>query len=118
MINRRHILHRFKLRQNAQIDNLFIFNILSSSNFQNIISNCGRMHSKRPRFKTFLRPPTPNHFPISRKLYFAHAMPLVTDFARMQPRRLKLPNILDSNKFPCHNMIKIMNSKKVLYVYK
>ena len=45
MINRRRILHRFKLRQNAPLDNLFIFNFLSSSNFQNIISNCGRMHS-------------------------------------------------------------------------
>ena len=42
-------------------------------------------------------PATPTHFPISSKLYFAHATPLVKDFARMQPIRLKLPIILDSN---------------------
>ena len=41
-INRRRILHRFKLRQNAPLDNLFIF--LSSSNFQNIVSNSVSMH--------------------------------------------------------------------------
>ena len=41
---------------------------------------------------------TPNdHFRISSKLYFAHGTPLVTDFARIQPRLLKLPNILDSD---------------------
>ena len=41
--------------------------------------------------------PQPDHFPISSKIYFAHATPLVTNFARMQPRRLKLPYILDSD---------------------
>ena len=38
MINRGRILHRFKLRQNAPLDNLFIINVLSNSNFQNTIS--------------------------------------------------------------------------------
>ena len=37
MINRSRILHRFKLRQNAPLGNLFIYNLLSSLNFQNII---------------------------------------------------------------------------------
>jgi len=39
----------------------------------------------------------PHHLPISGKLYFAHATPMGTLFARMQPRRLKLPNIIDSD---------------------
>jgi len=55
MINRRRILHRFKLRQNAPLGNLSIFNFLSSSNFQNIISNCGRMHHYSTSFKKYLR---------------------------------------------------------------
>ena len=45
MINRRRILHRFKLRQNASLGNLFISNFLSNSNFQNIISNYAIMHN-------------------------------------------------------------------------
>ena len=36
MMNRRHILHRFKIWQNAPLGNLFIFNI---------ISNCGGNHN-------------------------------------------------------------------------
>ena len=51
MINRRSILHRFKLSQNTPLSDMFIFNFLSSSNFQNIVSNCVRMFIyKRPRF--------------------------------------------------------------------
>ena len=39
----------------------------------------------------------PDHFPISSKFYFTRATPLVTDFARMQLRRLKMPPILDND---------------------
>ena len=80
---------------------------LSSSNFQYIALNSVRLHSLASliskvsqQFQLFLKsysggPPTPDHFPISSTLYLAHATPLVTYFARMQPIRLKLPNMLD-----------------------
>ena len=78
---------------------------LSSSKFQNIAPNCVRVHrlanliSKvSQQFQLVRRkkgrPQTPYHFPISSKLYFTHATPLVTDFAMIHPRRLTLPNII------------------------
>ena len=129
MINRRRILHRFKLRQNAPLDNLFIVDCLNSfklpkhhlklrNNAQlsdlvlkKILAVQTSKTSNQQRqyalvcvhiFKCFSAIPTsqhttPDHFPISSKLYFAHAAPLVTNFASMQPRRLKMPNIIDSD---------------------
>ena len=99
MINRRHILHRFKLRQNAPLGDLFIFNSLSSSNFQ-LSDLVFKILLAVPTFSEKEIPGggTPNPTILS-KLYFAHAIPLVTDFARMQPRRLKLPNILENIPF-------------------
>ena len=42
---------------------------------------------------------------------FAHATPQVTDFARMEPRQLKLPIRLTATR-KVYSMIKIMRSKK------
>ena len=53
MINRRCILHRFKQQQNAPLGDLFIFNVISSSNFQNIVSKCGRMNNSATSFSKF-----------------------------------------------------------------
>ena len=72
--------HRFKQCKNA----LFMSLISKFSQLFQLFLN-----------KKFRRGDTqPDHFPISSKLYFAHATPLVT---YLQPRGLKLPNILDSD---------------------
>ena len=96
-----HILHCFKLRQNEPLSDLILKNSHRSKQRQNApiysILNF-KIFSTVPTFKKkkFRREdPQPDHFPILSKLYFALATPLVTDFARMQPRWLKLPNILD-----------------------
>ena len=67
MINRRRIFNRFKWRQNAPVRDVFILNLLSSSNFQNIVSNCGRINASLSDhvFKMFLAvPPSKTLFQI------------------------------------------------------
>ena len=46
----RRILHRFKLRQNAPLGDLFVLNFPCCSNFQNTVSNCVRMHNLATSF--------------------------------------------------------------------
>ena len=53
MINRRRIFHGFKLRQNTPLSDLFNFNFPSSSNFQNIVSNWGRLLNLATWFSKF-----------------------------------------------------------------
>ena len=102
-----HPKRRFKFRQNAPLCVLafrsFSANPASKTSFQQRQNAPFSVRdfkiSAVPTFceKYITAGETSEHFPTSRKLQFAHATPLVTDFPRMQPRRLKLPNILDSD---------------------
>ena len=98
MINQCRILHRFKFRQNAPLGDLFIFYIF--------------LQFKLPKHRLKLR----ENAQLSDLVFTSISNKLCKDAAKTV-EAAKYPLQRRQLLIPCHNMIKIMHSKNVLYVY-